>query len=96
MIEKIWSEVLDKEAIDIQSNFFEIGGHSLSIITVKNKIRNILGKDLAMVTLFQYCTIHALARYLDNHESELTESGVTTSLETMDETLQIIRGLSHE
>ncbi|OMF98434.1 non-ribosomal peptide synthetase [Paenibacillus sp. FSL R7-0337] len=96
VIEKIWSEVLDKEAIDIQSNFFEIGGHSLSIITVKNKIRNILGKDLAMVTLFQYCTIHALARYLDNHESELTESGVTTSLETMDETLQIIRGLSHE
>ncbi len=65
-IAAIWQEVLQVDAIDINDNFFDLGGHSLLLIQVRNKLHEALGRELAIVDLFQYPTVGLLARHLDS------------------------------
>ena len=60
----IWQEVLQVEAVGIHDNFFDLGGHSLSIVQVQNKIREQLEKEVNIVDLFRYPTINALAKFM--------------------------------
>jgi iturin family lipopeptide synthetase A len=64
---KIWSEVLgiSKDKIGIHTNFFEMGGDSLRVFKLKNQVKKELGKEIPMVRMFTYPTIHQLAQYLD-------------------------------
>lgn len=96
MLANIWMEVLDLKTISTTSNFFEIGGHSLSIIRIKSKIYQLLGKEVPVVTLFQYSTIESLARYLTGQDSQQPIHDTSSDVETMDETLHLLRGLSNE
>jgi len=66
---KIWAEVLllEESGIGIDANFFELGGNSLNIIQVNNKIKEVFQEELEVVTLFSYPTIRSLAGYL--HQS---------------------------
>lgn len=61
---EIWQEVLQLEEVGIHDNFFDLGGHSLSIVQVQNKISEELEKEVNIVDLFRYPTINALAKYL--------------------------------
>jgi amino acid adenylation domain-containing protein len=63
-IATIWQEVLQVEQVGLHANFFDLGGHSLLLARVWNKLRTVLRQELSMVDLFQYPTIHALATYL--------------------------------
>jgi amino acid adenylation domain-containing protein len=65
IVESIWKESLNKEKIDIYSNFFEIGGHSLIAVRVMNKIQQQTGKKLPISALFEHSTIEELAQLLD-------------------------------
>ncbi len=60
----IWSEVLGLHPVGVHDRFFDLGGDSLRMSQVQNRIRERLGLDLAPVILFEHPTIHALARYL--------------------------------
>jgi amino acid adenylation domain-containing protein len=64
IVETIWKESLNREKIDIFSNFFEIGGHSLLAVRVMNKIEKETGKKLPISSLFEYSTIEQLAKLL--------------------------------
>ncbi|MEH1779536.1 MAG: amino acid adenylation domain-containing protein [Nostoc sp.] len=63
-IATIWQEVLHLEKVGINDNFFDIGGHSLLMAQVNSKLRAILQRDISVMTMFQYPTIHSLAQYL--------------------------------
>ncbi|MBD2200522.1 hypothetical protein H6G08_34690 [Calothrix anomala FACHB-343] len=63
-IAAVWQEVLHLEKVGINDNFFDIGGHSLLMAQVNNKLRAILQRDISVVTMFQYPTIRSLAQYL--------------------------------
>jgi amino acid adenylation domain-containing protein len=65
IIEIIWKESLNREKIDIFSNFFEIGGHSLIAVRVMNKIQQQTGKKLPLSSLFEHSTIEQLAKLID-------------------------------
>ena len=65
IVETIWKESLNREKIDIFSNFFEIGGHSLIAVRVMNKIQQQTGKKLPLSSLFEHSTIAELAQLLD-------------------------------
>ncbi|HEX6292478.1 MAG TPA: amino acid adenylation domain-containing protein [Herpetosiphonaceae bacterium] len=67
-IAAIWQELLQAEAVGREDNFFEIGGHSLLMVQVQHKLSAALGRDIAMVDLFRYPTISALARFLSDGE----------------------------
>jgi amino acid adenylation domain-containing protein len=71
VVETIWKECLNKEKIDVFSNFFEIGGHSLIAVRVMNKIEQQTGKKLPLSTLFEHSTIEQLAKLL-NTDSKIS------------------------
>jgi amino acid adenylation domain-containing protein/thioester reductase-like protein len=57
----IWRELLRVERIGRDDNFFELGGHSLLALQVTAAIRESLGVDVPLQTLFESPTIAALA-----------------------------------
>ena len=63
-IAEVWQEVLGLEAVGIDDNFFDLGGHSLHALRVHTKLCAKFGDGLTLVQLFQYPTISALAGLL--------------------------------
>ncbi len=74
---KIWRAVLGVERVGIHDNFFDLGGHSLLLAKVHSQLQTALGHEVAMIDLFRYSTISALAKYLSNapQQDSLKESG---------------------
>jgi amino acid adenylation domain-containing protein/FkbM family methyltransferase len=68
MISAIWQDVLDIEKIGVYENFFDVGGNSLKIVQVNNRLSEAVGYEVAIVALFENPTIGALAEYLTTHE----------------------------
>jgi aryl carrier-like protein len=69
-ITAIWQQVLKLEKVGIHDNFFEVGGHSLLMAQVLNKVRELSGKDISMMALFQNPTIASLCKYLGGEQIE--------------------------
>jgi acyl-coenzyme A synthetase/AMP-(fatty) acid ligase/acyl carrier protein len=63
-IAAIWQSVLNVEKVGVTDNFFDLGGHSLLIIQVHNRLRRNFETDLTIAQMFQYPTVEALAAYL--------------------------------
>jgi acyl carrier protein len=68
-IARAWQEVLGVETVGMQDNFFDLGGNSLLIIQLYEKLRQVLGTQLQLTELFQYPTISSLANYLKPQEA---------------------------
>jgi AMP-binding enzyme/Phosphopantetheine attachment site/AMP-binding enzyme C-terminal domain len=66
---KIWCEVLGRESVGIDDNFFDCGGTSLQLIQVHATIRTVMNIDITVVDLFQYPRISALAVSLSQRAS---------------------------
>jgi amino acid adenylation domain-containing protein len=60
-IAEVWRDVLHIHPIGLRENFFELGGTSLLIIPVHARLRDAWDPTLALVELFQYPTVEALA-----------------------------------
>lgn len=57
----IWEEVLRVRGIGVHDNFFDLGGHSLLLPKVLTQLRALAARNLSMVDLFRYPTVHTLA-----------------------------------
>lgn len=69
-IATVWQNVLQVEKVGGHDNFFELGGHSLLMAKIHSRLQEEgFGSGLSMVELFQYPTVHSLARYLSSKES---------------------------
>lgn len=63
-IASIWKEVLGIEHVGINESFFDIGGNSLLIIKLQNKLNKLLGVDISVAKIFSYNTVSMLADYV--------------------------------
>jgi amino acid adenylation domain-containing protein len=70
IIANLWQEVLHLEKVGIYDNFFDLGGHSLLLVQVHNKLEEIWQEDIEIVELFKYPTISSLAKYLSQKHEE--------------------------
>ncbi len=61
----IWREVLGVTRVSVHDNFFELGGHSISAAVVLNRLRELLGIEISFGAIFQYPTLDALARSIE-------------------------------
>ncbi|MDM8560647.1 non-ribosomal peptide synthase/polyketide synthase [Candidatus Parabeggiatoa sp. HSG14] len=75
----VWQEMLGVEKVGIQDNVFDLGAHSVLIIEVRKKLKEILNKDIPVVQLFKYPTIGALAEYFS--QTQNTEETKTTTVQ---------------
>ncbi|MCF2149906.1 amino acid adenylation domain-containing protein [Desmonostoc muscorum LEGE 12446] len=73
-IADIWQKILKVEKVGIQDNFFDLGGHSLNVLQVYSKLREIFKPDLAITDLFKYPTITSISRYLSQEEDDSFEN----------------------
>jgi hypothetical protein len=65
LIAGIWKDVLKLEKVGIGDNFFDIGGNSLNILQVNQKLNELLEESLPAMNMFRYTTIHSLAHFLE-------------------------------
>lgn len=63
-IAAVWRELLRVEQVGVNDNFFDLGGHSLLLVKTCERLSAELGRELAVVDLFTYPTVAALARYI--------------------------------
>ncbi len=56
----IWGEALGLSRVGVTDDFFELGGHSLLIADVVAKMRDVLGGEITLDTLFEHSTIATL------------------------------------
>ncbi|UII29506.1 amino acid adenylation domain-containing protein [Fulvivirga maritima] len=66
----IWGQILklDKQFIDIDRSFFDLGGHSLRAVLLINRIHKDLSVDLPLRVIFQHQDIRSLAGYIEGQD----------------------------
>ena len=65
-VASIWQGILNLEKVGRHDNFFDLGGHSLLIVQVQNRIQGRLGMSVNLVDLFRHPTVSALASFLES------------------------------
>jgi amino acid adenylation domain-containing protein len=61
----VWREVLKVERVGVHDHFFDLGGHSLLATQVVSRIREQMGTEVALRTLFEAPVLGQLAARID-------------------------------
>lgn len=61
----IWSQLLGVKEISIDDDFFEIGGDSLKVMTLRMRIQKILDVDIPISEFFNRATVRQQAGYIN-------------------------------
>jgi amino acid adenylation domain-containing protein len=72
-IAAVWQSVLRIKDIGLDENFFDLGGHSLRLMQVHGKLKEMLDQEVRITDLFRYPTIQALATFLSRDKAEVTD-----------------------
>lgn len=67
---EIWEEVLGFKKIDIRDNFFQVGGDSISMVKIINKIRDCFQIELGYNEFMEENTIEKIAKMLSLKKRE--------------------------
>ncbi|MBD3557353.1 amino acid adenylation domain-containing protein [Planktothrix sp. FACHB-1355] len=73
-IAEIWKEILKVEEIGIHHNFFSVGGHSLLLLQLREKLSKALARPISVIDLFRYPSIGAFADFLEENQNRQIEN----------------------
>ena len=59
-----WREVLGLDGIDRQASFIELGGHSLQLALVQQRLEKLLGIEVPIARLIEFPSVAGLAEHL--------------------------------
>ncbi|MGG3640837.1 amino acid adenylation domain-containing protein [Bacillus gobiensis] len=71
-IADIWKQILGMNQVGIHDHFFELGGNSLTIIQVNERLKEELEIDISVVELFRHPTISSLAQQVKSKNENRT------------------------
>ncbi len=60
----IWRDVLRLDRVGSSDNFFDLGGHSMLLAVVRDKLARAFGREVPIVEMFRHPTVAALAAHL--------------------------------
>lgn len=63
-ISAVWQQVLGLEQIGVNENFFDLGGHSISMVQAHVKLREVVKSEITLIDMFRFPTVGALASYI--------------------------------
>jgi acyl-coenzyme A synthetase/AMP-(fatty) acid ligase len=69
----LWQEILGRERIGTEDNFFDVGGHSLLVVRMHRRLRDLLPHPVTLTDLYRFPTIRSLTEFL-------TRSGAVPNL----------------
>ncbi|HZN07516.1 MAG TPA: amino acid adenylation domain-containing protein, partial [Pyrinomonadaceae bacterium] len=72
----IWQEALQIEKVGIDDNFFDLGGHSLLMVSVHNKLKERFKKDLPIADLFKHPTVRRLTACLNEEVKQTSAQSI--------------------
>jgi len=78
-LDEIWRNVLKIGKIGIKDSLFEVGGHSLNIVKIADKIQQVFSIEVSLNVLFEQNTIEKLAIYIDDLKQNVTRQINTTT-----------------
>jgi amino acid adenylation domain-containing protein len=64
-VARAWQQALGIPSVGLKDNFFDLGAHSLTVAEAHAKLEEALGREIALLDLFQFTTVSALAAHLD-------------------------------
>lgn len=87
-IRETWGEILKSDDFDNDSSFFYVGGNSLLISQMRNKLEKCFSTTINMSALFEHVTINDLASYIynlqDNQLTSIDQGKSTTDFDSDD------------
>ncbi|TYP74359.1 non-ribosomal peptide synthetase [Aquimarina intermedia] len=77
---KIWADILavPEYEIGIYMNFFEIGGDSLKVVQISERIKKEFNKEISVAKIFSYPIIADLSEYLSTSKNPVSFSSTDT------------------
>jgi len=72
LVARLWAAVLETDGVDLHTNFFDLGGHSLLLARIAARLGKELGRTVPIVDLFRYPTVASLAAHLRSTGSSAT------------------------
>lgn len=76
IIAGIWKKVLNLNQVGIHDNFFDLGGHSMTMTRLHRNLKPLFKKELSIIDLLQYPTIHSLAVFLGEKKEAINSNHI--------------------
>ncbi|HTQ80190.1 MAG TPA: amino acid adenylation domain-containing protein, partial [Thermoanaerobaculia bacterium] len=70
LVAQVWSEILGIEQVGAGQNFFALGGHSLLATRVVSRLREFLGVELPVRSLFEAPTVRELSHWVEQERHQ--------------------------
>jgi amino acid adenylation domain-containing protein len=67
-----WRRVLGVDQVSSDANFFDLGGHSFTLVQVQTQLQDALRAEIPLIELFRQPTVRDLAEFLGTHLSSPT------------------------
>lgn len=81
IIYQVWVDFLKVDKIGRNENFFDLGGTSLLLIRVRNKLQEIFKREISIVEMFLHPSIEELAKLIEEREKDVSFSTIKTRAE---------------
>jgi amino acid adenylation domain-containing protein len=65
---QVWAEVLQisEDKIGIHDRFFDLGGDSFLVLTLNNRLQEVLNQQISIISYFRYPTIQSFVSHIDS------------------------------
>ncbi len=78
-IAALWAELLGRSEVDREANFFDLGGHSLLLAEMRDRLQDELGGEVPLWELFRHPTVASLAAWLGGEAEGATAAVAATT-----------------
>lgn len=72
----LWREVLDLQAVGLDQSFFDVGGHSMLLIKLHEKLTAKFGDKIALIDLFRFTTVSSQAGIYDGIGTHTNDAAI--------------------